>query len=473
MKNMFEKDHFRYLFLTLVIVAVGLLVPQIQAQAQETYSESITCVSKNQKGEIIGTQSYELMGSSPIYCLSIRTVPEPDKVGVAYYLVSRSFFSGADNIYYIWQSDSGYLNISGHNEGLHEDQALFYYSEIGNGNYDWQKDVNKCITFSFDDVFISHTTLLHLFKYFLDGDYTGADFSNWDEDLGHKHSAELGALAGLKISRLSIPVEKPDLGYPDLINPISYDFKGAFCFDFNSRTTTGYLLKGINDGWIPPTATSPGSGSPQAVVRVWARVGYYDKNNSLCLESPDIDIGSYDPSDLKIMIDRDDYVAAMNNGLTSEYNLSGTELLVKGLTRSDTIYFQIYDKSKGYGDILRVRHFLFSNEGKKDADIIDGSGNISTGSSVIIRDGTSQPGGTFDDAYDAAQNGNSWQSPGQQLVDSVESAISVTKDMLSLLGNVPSAISKLFSFLPSWCLDYLGIVFVALGVLVIYKIARG
>lgn len=465
MKDMFEKDHFRYLFLALVIVAVGLLVPQIQAQAQETYSELITCVSKNQKGEIIGTQSYELTGSSPIYCLSIRTVPEPDKVGVAYYLVSRSFFSGADNLLYIWQSDSGNLNSSYHNDGLHEDQALFYYREIGNGNYDWQKDVNKCITFSFDDVFISQATLLHLFKYFLDGDYTGADFSNWDNN--PQYSENIGALAGLEIKRLFVPakVDSSLITNPDLLPS-----EVAYQIEFDSRTTTGYLLKGINNDWIPPTATSEGNGSPQTVVRVWAKACYYlDKNDTLLWESADVGIGSYDPSDLSFRIEDKKIALALKE--VANYP-SDDGLTPLDVYRSDSLYFQIYDKYKGYGDVLRVRHFRLSPKNNQQADIIDDIGNIVTGSSVTIKDGTSSIGGDFDEALDHVDSGYSWVIDGNFDFDITDyfNNMGAFFDQIQIF---PSIIAKILSFLPKWVLDMIALSIGSMCVILVIKAWRG
>ena len=56
---------------------------------------------------------------------------------------------------------------------------------------------------------------------------------------------------------------------------------------------------------------------------------------------------------------------------------------------------------------------------------------------------------------------------------SVENAKNSIKDMLEMVGFIPTMIGTLFSFLPGWCLNMLASFFVALCVLIVYKLIRG
>ena len=56
---------------------------------------------------------------------------------------------------------------------------------------------------------------------------------------------------------------------------------------------------------------------------------------------------------------------------------------------------------------------------------------------------------------------------------SSSSSISSIKSFLKDVGNVPKAIGKLFSFLPSWCTDFIAFGFVVLVALMIIKAIRG
>lgn len=97
------------------------------------------------------------------------------------------------------------------------------------------------------------------------------------------------------------------------------------------------------------------------------------------------------------------------------------------------------------------------NDGKWKDDKDDGHNNSS--------DKTSHNNESKDDV-DKILNDDSDSSAGS-------SGIAGIKSFLKDVGNVPKAIGKLFSFLPSWCTDFIAFGFVVLVALMIIKAIRG
>ena len=79
-------------------------------------------------------------------------------------------------------------------------------------------------------------------------------------------------------------------------------------------------------------------------------------------------------------------------------------------------------------------------------------------------------GADLDDAQDQVDSGAGTQNKSDLSVDSAKNSI---KDMLEMVGFIPTMIGTLFSFLPGWCLNLLASFFVALCVLIVYKLIRG
>ena len=96
----------------------------------------------------------------------------------------------------------------------------------------------------------------------------------------------------------------------------------------------------------------------------------------------------------------------------------------------------------------------FDDDGKwiKDEDTDVDSGGIS---SVTDDDEKDEDFDSFDDPENFTPN-----------IDNI-------KSFFKQLGNVPKAIGKLFSFLPSWVTDYIAFGFVVLVALMIIKAIRG
>lgn len=85
-----------------------------------------------------------------------------------------------------------------------------------------------------------------------------------------------------------------------------------------------------------------------------------------------------------------------------------------------------------------------------------------------------------DDGHNNSSDKTSHNNESKDDVDKImnddsssSSSISNIKSFLNDVGNVPKAIGKLFSFLPSWCTDFIAFGFVVLVALMIIKAIRG
>lgn len=85
-----------------------------------------------------------------------------------------------------------------------------------------------------------------------------------------------------------------------------------------------------------------------------------------------------------------------------------------------------------------------------------------------------------DDGHNNSSDKTSHNNESKDDVDKImsdesssSSSVSSIKSFLNDVGNVPKAIGKLFSFLPSWCTDFIAFGFVVLVALMIIKAIRG
>ena len=110
----------------------------------------------------------------------------------------------------------------------------------------------------------------------------------------------------------------------------------------------------------------------------------------------------------------------------------------------------------GQSDTTENGTFDDSDNWVTDED--DGNNHIESGSDSVH---------DTDDAKDDFNNSTS------AVDSSVNGAISTMQSLLDMIRHIPQIISTIFSFLPSWCLSIVGLAFVALVVLIIYKLVRG
>lgn len=110
--------------------------------------------------------------------------------------------------------------------------------------------------------------------------------------------------------------------------------------------------------------------------------------------------------------------------------------------------------------------------------LFDGSKFVEETNGHVDKDGKWK-----DDKDDGHNNSSDKTSHNNESKDDVDkimsddssssSIVSNIKSFLNDVGNVPKAIGKLFSFLPSWCTDFIAFGFVVLVALIIIKAVRG
>lgn len=110
--------------------------------------------------------------------------------------------------------------------------------------------------------------------------------------------------------------------------------------------------------------------------------------------------------------------------------------------------------------------------------LFDGSKFIEETNGHVDKDG--QWKDDQDDGHNNSSDKTSHNNESKDDVDKImsdesssSSSVSSIKSFLNDVGNVPKAIGKLFSFLPSWCTDFIAFGFVVLVALMIIKAIRG
>lgn len=211
------------------------------------------------------------------------------------------------------------------------------------------------------------------------------------------------------------------------------------------------------------------------VVRMYGQRAYFKNNfNDGFKDSYSGDIlfdddfplvyfGEFDASSGKFVYDDDDLYSLIDVVDTEKY--SGWDLFVNQIHQGCIRYYQVYNTKTGeYGGYVRV-----INEGKdiqttvRDDLSVDNDGFVDKDLNHSIGSGT-----TYEDAE---LNADKYQENiGDGNFSSLEGAVN---SFTSTLGVVPRAIGSVFSFLPTWCHDYIGLCFGLLVALVVWKFIRG
>lgn len=280
-----------------------------------------------------------------------------------------------------------------------------------------------------------------VYDFLYTGNQDGFDFSVWSGN----YDSGIGVLKDVSMR----------LAYPDGAGNVD---RVLSRFYYSSKTTTGYNVE--SDG---------------TKIRLYESVTYYKRSDdSVYSEGPKILVGTFDATKLQITYNVNDAFALTTESTDSQYIASPWTIVSKQLVRNDRIYLQVIDSSGNYGNYLRIGG-QSDNGNKHPQDVVDEDGNIvSSEDGGYSNEDTDTKVGTSDDGSveSAFNDANSKPDP-SITIGSIDDAIGAANGMLSMIGNIPIAISKLLSFLPSWCLNYLATVFVALGMLIIYKLIRG
>lgn len=190
-------------------------------------------------------------------------------------------------------------------------------------------------------------------------------------------------------------------------------------------------------------------------------------------------LGSSDASKLSMEIKQ---THIWNDILTKDVkdiiDSTGLDTALYNVTYDYDFYFKLIGKKNGKyykGGLVRLH-----SDGTKE-EITGGDYTVTTntadeddnGNVTDNSDSESGTGytGNGDNYEDAKQNADSAVSGKNDA--SFDGAVNTATGLLNMIGNVPKALAKLFSFLPDWCLNLLTLAFVVIVILIVYKLARG
>lgn len=310
--------------------------------------------------------------------------------------------------------------------------------------YTWY--LNSQITISGE----TNSLFSRVYDFLNTGNSDGFDFSNWEGT----YDKSLGALKGVSLYYLSVEHSDGDStgNYFTFYDRILY----------SSKSTTGFSLK--QDG---------------VKVRVFLSLTYLKKkDNSVYKQGPLVLVGEYNAIPLQFDVNISDAEAVLLGQTPPSFIMNGWEKMAAGVVRSDTMYLQIVSSDGKYGDYLRIRNL--DKDGNRPQDVVDSDDQLVSpddgGYSKPDSDGGfgNVVDGDPDDAYDHVQDFPS--DAGFDIGDissAISSVASFVSSLSSMIVGIPSVIGKFFSFLPSWCLQFVSISFVAMVLLLIIKTIRG
>ena len=285
------------------------------------------------------------------------------------------------------------------------------------------------------------------------------------------------------------PIRDKSVGYPDIYE---YNFlfsspssggewdklKSADYFKWKSKSTTGFKLidhdSKYKDVYIQAKVVSKMQYNDSFFGKgEWHNFDNYGEEGYF---------GLLDPSDKELSVDYQKLTETLPKSFMETHNF-------KSQNFDFDYYFRIvYTRA----DDLKViptyysggwRRISCHSNGKHDEN---GEGE---NSSAIITDGDDDGDGwkTDDDSKDNDKNIDNGTSGGTDLDDAKDNTnnkkndssssgsldIDSIKAFMTEVGNVPKAIGKLFSFLPTWVTTFIGFGFVVLVALMIIKAIRG
>jgi hypothetical protein len=414
------------------------------------------------------------------------------------YLASYSPFNA-----YRYYADGSTVKLSYPNY-VHDTSTGLYYAFMG-----WTStvDLNNPFISYFNCPYVDYTVsqggdsernsfMLPYLVNVLAGDYTGISgvddpsTSDFDSagDVGTLDLPSLGYLQNVKFTTLQVNdrsnVSAGDSAYDSVINSFKYIYR----VKWDSTTTTGMSFVDTDNFCVQYTL--------QALL--------YDSSGNLVTSgntdyflNTDSDLGGdyYDNNATNVYI-------SMTDGVVED--LRDSILSKAGLTDKE---FSKYDYSWKYR--VHLRPYLYSREGffggcfyggwtvvkitsaefggtneytvdtgtNDDSPTINDDGELDNVVDSVDKDSTGGTGSTPDVADDTSNIDSSDNSFGigdiDISTDDVSSITTSAKNFLSVIGNVPSIIKSLFSFLPDWCLSLVATGFALLVILIVYKLIRG
>lgn len=354
----------------------------------------------------------------------------------------------------------------------------YVYSEFKGGHYDFKFNANTKVTTS-EEIDSHGPDQAKYVKYYVDNYVNHGN--EWTTINGNPEDVPNGSADN--------PIRDKSVGYPDIYE---YNFlfsspssggewdklKSADYFKWKSKSTTGFKLidhdSKYKDVYIQAKVVSKMQYNDSFFGKgEWHNFDNYGEEGYF---------GLLDPSDKELSVDYQKLTETLPKSFMETHNF-------KSQNFDFDYYFRIvYTRA----DDLKViptyysggwRRISCHSNGKHDEN---GEGE---NSSAIITDGDDDGDGwkTDDDSKDNDKNIDNGTSDGTDLDDAKDNAnnkkndssfsgsldIDSIKAFMSEVGNVPKAIGKLFSFLPTWVTTFIGFGFVVLVALIIIKTIRG
>lgn len=419
-----KKQRFVAVFLSLVFAF--MLVPFTDA-----YAGTVELISADTGGNISFKNN-----SSPVYMFHII-----DSNGTEIWrMASLTRFTVTSYLGTTWDVTDT-INCDDIHGNFHPN-AFYYQDSIGEC---FGETVCPYYTIRVGNNDISYNTLIY--EFLENGRDTNFECSVTDSEGGY--SNEIGALKNVARNTL----------YPDHANNVDSVF---WRFRYASKTTKGYNVK-----------------TSGTKIRVYESVTYYKRSDdSVYSESPKVLVGEYDATSLQFDMDVNEAFNKTTSETDSQYIANAWTIMTKQIVRNDRIYLQVVNAKGNCGDYLRIGGHAdnASNATDNPQTVVDEDGNeVSEENGGYSTDDTDGDVGTsIDGDLDTADDdANSKPEEKENIGDSLDHAISTIRSLIDMIRHIPEIISILFSFLPPWCLSVVALGFVALVVLIAYKLIRG
>ena len=453
--KVFKNKKQRIVALFLSLVFAFMLVPFTDAYAGSVVDIGASAMVVSADGEL--ELPFKVTGNaSPVYCVYINGLNQ-------WVFVSKTPFN---SVYYDKYGSEEYDHSSSNwvqlSDGTKVSPAYYYcaYGNFGRVDGKWLSDfVGPHYRINANDM--SNPTALYLYA-LVNGDTTGFDCSNAGSEGNIDNPIYDDDIGTLIISKSKMYEESNGEDVNDLYN----------LFSWKMKTNTGFSL---SDNKYARTFIQ---------VRVESKCVVYDdrrhtkihKNfdnygeKAMLINSHPVDS---QPLKISYLTDIPNVLpkthAEIHNPVFTGYNYT----LYFRVVCTDDLAVIPSDTSEWHcggwraldcnADILVGQSDTTENSSFDDNDNWvpggdDGNNSIEAGSNSVH---------DTDDAKDDFNNSSS------AVDSSVNGAISTMQSLLDMVRYVPQIISTIFSFLPSWCLNIVGMAFVALVVLIIYKLVRG
>lgn len=463
--------------LCMLIVAVSVLMPAFTVRADTKYSFSIGYGYCDDDGSYhleAGFVNHMVYTSSPVYCFIEKPFRSTGYNLVMYCSGNQlSAFPSFCNAKYDSERDITYFDHFLVDDNMLDGRPISYYFTPGfckkNGKTFYYLQGGKPIA----------PTYVHVVQSSSDSWYNTLDTITGSLDSGFLYGKEPDT-----------SVTNDSIGYlQDIKLNLSYitPIKGNTIFEttnYQIYTDMIYNLK-----WDSKTTTSNYDLS-SSYVQLYARAEYKNERNNVSL-SDFIELGNSEKASKgKLKFSFMELFEKSNNcksAYLSDYPLASADYKngkLQACSVTSNIKYKFYIRvykgtDKGPWLCVSEKGSHHSNEFVNSGDKVpfnvssgdlDSDGNYKPDGNINENGNGITGTGTDKDDADADTNAN---DKIQSKHDSSNNTFDKLEEFVQGIGDVPKMIADIFSFLPSWCLDVVGIGFSLLMILIVVKFIRG